>query len=319
MAISGMEVARINFSHGTLEEHASDVRMIRKINTENSFRVKVLQDLEGHRIRTGLLSNHQPVPLKKHQPLRLTREPVIGDSSVVSIDYPGSLKNIRKGQRVFIDDGTIDLRVKEAGDTALLTEGMTPQELGEQKGVNIPGVHLEFGDVSEKDKQGIAFAVEHKVDFIAQSFVRSKEDVQAIRQLIGDKLPECRIIAKIENEEGIQNLDEIIAVVDGIMVARGDLGVSLPIYEVPLIQKQIIRKCNRADKLVITATQMLESMVHEPLPTRAEVSDVANAILDGSDYVMLSAETAIGSYPIETVTMMKDIIDYTENHRKVLV
>ena len=314
MAAAGMDVVRLNFSHGSPDEHQERIYNVRAVNRKYGFRLKILQDLEGHRIRTGPLKNKSQVQLVKGKTVRITRGQAAGDAKTISIDYPGSLKDIRRGSRIFIDDGNIALLVKTSAEDLLLAEVLVGGGLKEHKGVNVPDSTLRFGGMTEKDKVNIAFGVAHGVDYIAQSFVVTHYDILEIREMIKGVLPDCGIIAKIENRDGIHNLRAIMKSSDGIMVARGDMGVSLPVYEVPVMQKKIIKQCNAAGKPVITATQMLESMIHNRMPTRAEVSDVANAILDGTDYVMLSAETAVGEYPVETVAMMDSIIRYTERH-----
>lgn len=316
MVISGMDVARLNFSHGTHEDHQGRVDTIRTINKKYRRHIKILQDLEGHRIRLGSFKNHKPVPLKKHQLISLTIEDIAGDKNIIPIDYRGDLSAIKKGQNIFIDDGNICLAVKRVETKKILTEVVFGAELKERKGVNIPDAKFKFNELSSKDKQDIEFGINNHVDYIAQSFVRNKNDILRVRNIIKDRLPGCLIIAKIENREGIKNIDEILSVSDGIMIARGDMGISLPIYEVPVIQKALIKKCNKASKFSITATQMLESMVTNPRPTRAEVSDIANAIIDGTRFVMLSAETAVGAYPVETVRLMNQVILFTETHIK---
>ena len=236
----------------------------------------------------------------------------VGEGNIIPFDYEGPLGEIKSGQFIYIDDGNIALMVTGHRKKTLKTKVIVGGLLKEHKGVNIPGVRLTFKGLSEKDRRDIGFCVENEVDYIAQSFVRTKDDILRIRELLFDK--DIQLIAKIENREGIKNIDEIINTSDGIMIARGDMGVSLPIYEIPIIQKEIIKKCNKAKKFVITATQMLESMTENRLPTRAEVTDVANAVIDGSDYVMLSAETAVGHHPVETVRMMNKIIKFTEGY-----
>jgi pyruvate kinase len=234
---------------------------------------------------------------------------------MIPFDYRGPLSTIKDGQPIFIDDGNIALEVTGRAKNSLKAKVVVGGLLKEHKGVNIPDARLEFGDISRKDIQDILFCEKHGVDYIAQSFVRTKKDILAVRKALGAG-SRCRVIAKIENKEGIKNIEEILGVSDGIMIARGDMGVSLPIYQIPIIQKMIIKKCNLAGKFVITATQMLESMTENLRPTRAEVTDVANAILDGTDFVMLSAESAVGKYPVETVGMMNNIIKFTEGHLK---
>lgn len=315
MMRSGMDVARFNFSHATHPEHARRISLIRELNKKYRRHIRILQDLEGYRIRIGELKS-KTMDLKKKQTLFLTRPGVLDEENVVSFDYEGPLKDIKAGTLIFIDDGQIALRVEKSTTKYLQTRVLIPGILKSNKGVNIPGVPLLFKGLTAKDKIDIEFGIKMGFDYIAQSFVRTKSDIQPIRQLVRNRMPACKIIAKIENREGIRNIDEIIEVSDGIMIARGDMGVSIPIYEIPMVQKAIIRKCNRAGKFVITATQMLESMVQHVRPTRAEVTDVANAILDGSDFLMLSAETAAGEHPVEAVAMMNEIIRFTEHPDK---
>jgi pyruvate kinase len=313
MMLAGMDVARLNFSHGTHADHQRRIDLIRKLNKKYRRRIRILQDLEGYRIRIGRFKKRKAVGLKKRQALFLTnRKGAPDNGTVIPFDYNGPLKDIRIGSLIYIDDGNIVLEVKGRTTDSLRTEVIIPGLLKERKGVNIPDANLQFDGLTDKDKKDIQFGIRNRVDCIAQSFVRDKEDIIHIRNLIQDSLPSCQIIGKIENRQGIENIDRILEVADGIMVARGDMGVSLPIYEIPMIQKMIIRKCNERKKSVITATQMLESMTEHIRPTRAEVTDVANAILDGSDFVMLSGETAIGRYPVETVRMMNQIVKFTE-------
>ncbi len=302
MMLAGLDVARINFSHGNLREHLKRVSLIRELNSKYRRRIKVLGDLEGYRIRIGRLK--EPIELKKNQVVSLP------------VDYKGDLREIAPGRHIYIDDGNLDLVVERHERRCLRARVVTGGLLKERKGVNIPGARLKFRGITEKDRRDISICIKHKFDYIAQSFVRTKEDILKIRALINGSLPECKIIAKIESREGIKKIDEIIAASDGIMIARGDMGVSIPIYEVPIVQKEIIRKCRRARKFAITATQMLESMTTNPRPTRAEASDVANAIIDGSHYLMLSAETSIGAHPVEAVKTMNQIIKFTEAYLK---
>lgn len=313
MMHAGLDVARLNFSHGTHREHQARIELIRQLNRKYRRRIQLLGDLEGHRIRIGSLA--KPIGLKKGQTFFLTQEEDAGSDTTVAFDYAGDLRDIKAGRYIYIDDGTIALKVEKSSARAIKTKVVVGGMLKEHKGVNIPEVTLRFSDLSKQDKEDISFCLKHKLDYIAQSFVRTKGDILAVKALLG-RNTSCKVIAKIENQEGINNIDEIIDVSDGIMVARGDLGVSLPIYQVPVIQKIIIKKCNQKKKLVITATQMLESMVENIRPTRAEVSDVANAIIDGTDFVMLSAESAVGKYPSQTVKMMNQVIVFTENYLK---
>ena len=312
MMTAGMDVARLNFSHGTHAAHARRIRLIRELNRKYRRHIKILQDLEGYRIRIGRLAGGS-LELKKGQPLILAPEDRSLGKNIVPFDYAGPLKDIKAGTQIFLDDGNIALQVARSTSRQLETRVLVPGVLKEHKGVNIPGVSLKFKGLTPKDKRDIEFGIKNRVDYIAQSFVRSKADIVPLRALIRSRLPQAKIIAKIENRQGIRNMDEIIAVSDGIMIARGDMGVSIPIYEVPMVQKEIIRKCNQAGRLVITATQMLESMCAHLRPTRAEVADVANAILDCSDFLMLSAESAAGRYPVESVRMMNEIIKFTES------
>ena len=327
MMLAGMDVARLNFSHGKPQELLHRISLIRLLNAKYRRRIKLLGDLQGHRIRVGDLS--APVELKKRQIVWLTQQKVKGTREKIPFDYQGPLRTIKNGHQIFIDDGNIALEVIGRAKNRLKAKVIVGGMLKEHKGVNIPQARLEFGGkpegsglasdsqshISQKDIQDIFFCEEHGVEYIAQSFVRTKNDILDVRKLLKSG-SRCRIIAKIENREGIKNIDEIIKVSDGIMIARGDMGVSLPIYEIPIIQKMIIKKCNRAWKFVITATQMLESMTENLRPTRAEVTDVANAIIDGTDFVMLSAESAVGKYPVETVDMMNNIIKFTEGYLK---
>lgn len=315
MMLTGMDVARLNFSHGTLAEHAEKIRLIRMLNKKYRRHIRILGDLEGYRMRIGELKGRQPVEVKKRQVLWLTTESIVGEGSRIPFDWAGSLRSIKPGQHVYIDDGLITLKVEARDKKNLKTRVIVGGLIKEHKGINLPGVRLDVTGLTRKDKEDIHFCMEHKIDSIAQSFVRDKRDILDLRAHLKGHSHRCSVIAKIENRDGIRNIDEIISVCDGIMVARGDMGISIPVYEVPYVQKKIIRKCNKAKKFVITATQMLESMTEHSIPTRAEVCDVANAILDGTDYVMLSAESAAGLYPVECVKMMNQIIKFTEEHR----
>ncbi|MCJ7508688.1 MAG: pyruvate kinase [candidate division Zixibacteria bacterium] len=316
MMLAGMNVARLNFSHGSHKEHQKRINLVRELNRKYERPIKIMQDLEGYRIRVGRFKGIKPIELKKRQTVLLTNKSYVDGKGVIPFDYQGSLHDIGIGTFIYIDDGNIALRVKNRTRDYIKAEVVIPGILAERKGINIPDMNLKFKDLTEKDKRNLQFGVRNKVDFIAQSFVRNKKDMVNIREFIGKSDFKCQLIAKIENKQGIDNIDEILDVSDGVMVARGDMGVSLPIYEVPVLQKMIIHKCNQYEKIVITATQMLESMTEHIRPTRAEVSDVANAVLDGSDYVMLSGETAIGKHPVETVKMMSQIIKFTERFQK---
>jgi pyruvate kinase len=312
MMDAGMGVARLNFSHSTLNIHLNQIQIIRKLNKKYHLNVKVLGDLEGYRIRVGRLKEGQAIKVNKGQVVWLTQENILGEGSIIPFDYKNSLNEIKKGQHIYIDDGNIALLVLEQNINMVKTRVVVPGLIKERKGINMPDSNLSFKGLTVKDKENIRFCIDNKIDYIAQSFVRSKDDILIIKEYLKNYPYKYRIIAKIENREGINNIEEIIKVCDGIMIARGDMGVSIPIHELPVVQKEIIRKCNHAKKFVITATQMLESTTENLIPERAEVSDVANAILDGSDYLMLSAETAVGLYPVECVDMMKHIIKFTE-------
>ncbi|MDD5561680.1 MAG: pyruvate kinase [Candidatus Omnitrophica bacterium] len=312
MMLAGMDVVRLNFSHGTCARHAQVIRLIRALNKKYSRHLAILGDLEGYRIRIGKLEKE--ILLRKRQRIFLSNEASFGEENIIPFDYEGPLSDIKSGSCIYVDDGNIALTVKAGSRHRLHAEVVVPGVLKSYKGINIPGINLKFGGLTDKDKKDIDFSVKNKTDYIAQSFVRSKNDILALRDELKDRHTACKIIAKIENREGLSNIDQIMAVSDGIMVARGDMGVSMPIYEIAVIQKMIIKKCKRMKKIVITATQMLESMTENLRPTRAEVTDVANALLDGSDYLMLSAETAIGKHPVESVNMMNQIIKFTEAH-----
>lgn len=319
MTLVGMDVARLNFSHGTHAQHKALLETVRCVNKKYRRHIRILLDLEGHRIRIGRLKDGKPIALKKRQTLWLIQAADhTGEGNTVSFDYADSIKDINPGQFIYIDDGRICLKVRRVENKRLKTEVIVEGLLSEKKGINIPRARLKFAGLTSKDRKDIEFGIIHGVDYMAQSFVRTSKDVKEVRRLIKDRLPECKLISKIENREGIKNIDTIIDASDGIMIARGDMGISIPIYEIPMVQKQIIKKCNRRKKFVVTATQMLEHMTDNIIPTRAEVTDVANAILDGTDFVMLSAETASGKYPVEAVKTMNQIINFTERHRGMI-
>jgi pyruvate kinase len=314
MVENGTSVFRFNFSHGTLATHQQLLDKVRAVERQLGRRVGILQDLAGPRIRTGRLAGGKPVTLRAGQRFLLYREQVLGTSKGVSIDYPGPFTNINRNQMIYVDDGKIHLQVINVGRDKLVTRVIQEGILGERKGVNIPGAPLDFPPISQKDVRDLAFAVANRVQYVAQSFVRDAKDLLEVKRRVVPSLPHCQVIAKIESREGIKNIAEILSAADGVMVARGDLGISVPIYEIPILQKWIIAACNHRRKPVITATQMLENMITHPFPTRAEVSDVANAVIDGTDFCMLSGETASGKYPVEAVKMMRTIIEHTERH-----
>ena len=313
----GMDIARFNFSHGSHEEQKGRMDMLKKIREEEKKPVAILLDTKGPEIRTGVLKDGKKVLLKEGETITLTNEEIEGDETKVSLTYKGLVDDVQIGNMILIDDGLIGLKVKEKTETDIICTIVNGGELGERKGVNVPNVPVRLPAITEKDKEDLKFGVEQKIDFIAASFVRCAEDVEQIRAILKENGGEnIHIIAKIENSEGILNIDSIIEAADGIMVARGDMGVEIPAEDVPHYQKEIIKKCNATYKPVITATQMLDSMIRNPRPTRAEVTDVANAIYDGTDVVMLSGETANGKYPLEALKMMVKIAERTEQDIK---
>lgn len=316
MIHAGMDVARLNFSHGTHESHLQNIKILRRLNKKYRRDVKILQDLEGFRIRIGELSRWpgKMIPLKKHQAVILSNNLKCFKKGIIPFDYEGPLHDIKAGSHIYIDDGNIALLVKKVFKDYLTAVALVPGTIKEHKGINIPDAKLSFDGLTEKDHTDLLFGIKHGVDFVAQSFVRNKEDALNIRRILTRHHSKAKFIAKIENHEGVKNVNEILAVCDGVMIARGDLGVCLPIYEIPFLQKMLIKKCKARGKFAITATQMLESMTEHIRPTRAEVTDVANSIIDGTDYTMLSGETAAGQYPVETVKMMRDICQYTEDY-----
>lgn len=311
----GMNIARFNFSHGDHEEQKGRMDLLKEVREEVGSPVAILLDTKGPEIRTGSLKDGKKVHLAQGKEFTLTTEMIEGDENRVSITYEGLTSDIKMDNRILIDDGLIELKVKEIIDKDIICEILNGGELGEKKGVNVPNVPIRLPAITEKDKDDILFGASQGIDFIAASFVRHAECVLEIKSLLrSHNYPYIPIIAKIENEEGIRNIDEIIQAADGIMVARGDLGVEIPEAEVPHIQKVLIEKSNENFKPVITATQMLDSMMRNPRPTRAEVTDVANAVYDGTDAVMLSGETAQGKYPVEALRMMCEIVKKSEEH-----
>ena len=320
---AGMNVARLNFSHGMQDEHALVIERIQAISARLGCSIAILQDLQGPKIRTGLLQGGQPVELVDGAKVTITTRPVIGDAQTIATTYELLPQDVKVGDRILLDDGLIELRVVDRTQTDVHCLVVHGGLLGEHKGINLPGVAVSAPALTEKDLDDLRFGVKHGVDYIALSFVRRPEDVLEAKNLIRQLQTEQKagkrvqvpisLIAKLEKPEAVARLDEILEVVDGVMVARGDLGVEMAPEKVPLIQKRIISRCNEQGLPVITATQMLESMITNPRPTRAEASDVANAILDGTDAVMLSGETAVGAYPIEAVGMMVRIALETES------
>lgn len=314
LAENGMDIARFNFSHGDYEEQKERLEMLKSVREEVGLPIAALLDTKGPEIRTGLLKDEKKVTLVAGQTYTLTTRDIIGDDQIGHINYDGLNEDVTAGNRILIDDGLIELEVQEVQDTDIVCKVLNGGELGMRKGVNVPNVKIKLPALTEKDKADIRFGIEQGFDFIAASFVRTADAIYEIRDILKETGSNIQIIAKIENAEGIENLDAIIEASDGIMVARGDMGVEIPAEQVPHIQKMIIRKCNLACKPVITATQMLDSMIRNPRPTRAEVTDVANAVYDGTDAVMLSGETAMGKYPVEALRMMVQICEDSERY-----
>jgi pyruvate kinase len=308
---AGMNVARLNFSHRSREEHAGYIRTIREVASRLNIPMAILQDLSGPRIRTGILKEKE-IQLKEGTDFTLTSRKIVGNEHEVSVNPPGLPESVKPGDVIYLDSGAMKLAVIDATATDVRCSVIVGGVLGWEKGINVPGVNLKIPSYTDKDISDLLFGVEQAVDLIALSFVRDGEDVLRLRRLLNERGADTPIIAKIEKWEAWENLDGILSAADSLMVARGDLGVEIPIEKIPLIQKEIIRRCNHAGKPVITATQMLESMINSPFPTRAEVSDIANSIIDGTDAVMLSGETAVGRYPAEAVRVMTQIALETE-------
>src|SRR5579884_1336983 len=318
---AGMNVARLNFSHGKQEDHAAVIERIRALSDRLGSPIAILQDLQGPKIRVSSLQGGQPVKLVDGAMLTITTKDIEGNEKIIPTTYEALPQDVQPGDRILLDDGLLELRVLSTTDTDVVCQVVHGGMLKEHKGINLPGIAVSAPALTEKDRDDLKFGVAHGVDYVALSFVRRPEDVLEAKYLIrqfqmeskGKKAPEpIPLIVKLEKPEAVAHLDAILEVTDGVMVARGDLGVEMSLEKVPLIQKRVIAKCNELGLPVITATQMLESMVTNPSPTRAEVTDVSNAILDGTDAVMLSAETAAGSYPLEAVQMMVRIALETE-------
>ena len=315
---SGMNVMRLNFSHGDFEEHGARIKNIREVMKETGKYIAIMLDTKGPEIRTGKLVNGEDVLLKAGNKIVITTDySFVGNADKISVSYPGITKDLKAGDTILLDDGLIGLTVdKIEGDEVFCTINNTG-ELGGTKGVNLPGVSVGLPALAEKDIADLKFGCEQGVDYIAASFIRKASDVAEVRKVLDENGGHnIKIMSKIESQEGIDNFDEILELSDAIMVARGDLGVEVPAEEVPFMQKMMIRKCNAAGKPVVTATQMLDSMIRNPRPTRAEAGDVANAILDGTDGVMLSGESAKGKYPAEAVKMMATISARTDEFKK---
>jgi pyruvate kinase len=309
---AGLDVARLNFSHGTHPEKLKLIEMVRKVAREEGKNICILGDLQGPKIRTGRLEDRKPVQLVAGQSLTITPRDVAGNAAVISTTFRTLAENLEAGARILLSDGLIELRVLEVKGADVECEVVNGGMLGENKGINLPGIAVRVPSLTEKDEEDLEFAIKNNVDAIAVSFVRTADDVRLVKERIASLGTDTWVVAKLEKPQAIEHLDEIFQVTDGVMVARGDLGVEVPPEKVPAIQKLVIRKAAEYRKPVITATQMLESMIENPRPTRAEASDVANAVYDGTDAVMLSAESAAGKYPVEAVKMMAKIIIETE-------
>ena len=326
LVLAGMNVMRCNFSHGDFEEHGKKMQTMREVNAELGTHCAILLDTKGPEIRTGDFEGGF-TEFKKGQVSTICVEDIVGTADRFTISYKDLYKDVKPGGFILVNDGQVELLVDHVEGTDIVCVCANDGKVKNKRGINVPGIELGFEFISEKDRADLVFGCEQDVDYIAASFVRRPQDVLDVKKvLVENGKPEIQIIAKIENSEGVEKMDDIIKVADGIMVARGDLGVEVPAEDVPLIQKEIIRKCKAAGKIVITATQMLESMQENPRPTRAEVSDVANAIFDGTDAIMLSGESAQGKYPEEAVMVMNKIalktestLDYASLHRKAVL
>jgi pyruvate kinase len=310
----GMDVARLNFSHGTHEEHARNIQRIRRAARKEGRTVCILQDLQGPKIRTGRLKGHEPVLLKTGSEVTITSRDVVGTSSLIATTFASLAAEVSPGARILLSDGLIELRVRVVRDGDVECDVVNGGTLAEHQGINLPGVALTIPALTDKDRKDLEFGIEHEVDMVAISFVRSASDVREVKQLVLNHDSVIPVIAKLEKPQALEQLEEIFEAADGVMVARGDLGVEMLPEQVPVIQKHVIRRAADWRKPVIIATQMLESMIENPRPTRAEASDVANAIFDGTDAVMLSGETAGGQYPRETVAMMSRIVVEAEQN-----
>ena len=307
----GVDVFRLNFSHGTWSEHLKSIKLIRKLEKELDLSVSIMQDLQGPKIRLGKIKNGEAF-LKNGSDFTLTKEDLEGDERVSSVSFPEVIDEVKSGETVYIDDGKIKLKVKKKDDKSLLTQVVEGGVINDHKGLNFPDTYLTIPAITEKDKEDLQFGLKNGIDLVALSFVKAPEDVIHLRKIMEKEGKVVPIVSKIEKWEAVRNLKKILEVTDAAMVARGDLGAELPIEDIPLIQRSMISLCNAKGKPVITATQMLNSMIESPVPTRAEVNDISNAIFEGTDAVMLSNETAIGKFPVETVQMMRKVILKTE-------
>jgi len=316
LAMAGANVFRLNFSHGSHDVHQANIEIIRQVNAEMNWNLGILQDLQGPKIRVGEVENNG-VEIKPGEPITITNDPVIGTSSLVSTVYQNLPNDVVPGDRILIDDGNLEVVVNDTDGKNVNCTVIHGGILKSRKGINLPNTKVSAPSLTEKDIEDLAFGLSQDVDWIALSFVRSAEDIVDLRERIQKAGKHCKIVAKIEKPEALENIDAIIEATDAIMVARGDLGVEVPMEIVPLWQKRMVEKCKLASKPVIIATQMMESMITNPRPTRAETNDVGNAVLDGADAVMLSAETASGKYPVNAVKAMSSIISYLEQNADI--
>jgi len=314
---AGLDVARLNFSHGVHAEKLKLIEMVRKVGREEGKNICIMGDLQGPKIRTGKLENRTPVQLVAGQTLTITPREILGNATLISTTFKTLAENLESGSRILLSDGLIELSVLQVRGDDVECTVINGGQLGEHKGINLPGIPVRVPSLTEKDEIDLEFAIRSGVDAIAVSFVRTADDIRHVKDRIASLGADTWVIAKLEKPQAIENLESILEIADGVMVARGDLGVEMPPEKVPAIQKHVIRRAAEYRKPVITATQMLESMIENPRPTRAEASDVANAIYDGTDAVMLSAETAAGKYPVEAVKMMEKIVCETESQMRL--
>ena len=319
---SGMNIARLSFAHGSHKDHAELIVRVREVSEQRKMPLPILQDLSGPKLRIGTFAN-PPVELSRGSQFTLTTRPKLGDAEGVSITCPELVQDAKPGDSILLADGEIELAVTTTTETDAICEVIVGGELSSNKGISAPSVVLKQAIPTPKDIEDVIFGIEHGVDWVAQSFVRSADELHTLREVIRQNGGDIPIIAKLEKREALDNLDEIIEAADSVMIARGDLGLEIPLHEVPIVQKEITRASNRAGKPVITATHMLDSMINNPRPTRAEVTDVANAIFDGTDAIMLSGETAVGKYPVKATRMMANValateagLDYTERLKR---
>lgn len=313
LVLKGMNCARINLSHATEESALETIDVVRQVRNSTGLPVAIMYDTKGPEFRTGNFEDEDGVKVKIDDTIKMVKETVIGNREHFSVNHPEAIDYIQVGAHVLVDNALLDLEVIEKGEDYVVLKALNNGEIKSHKTLNVPGINLNLPFISEIDKKDITFAAKHSCDYLALSFVNTPEDVIAARKVIEDAGGDARIISKIESQTGVENLDEIVSVSDGIMVARGDLGVEVPMEELPIIQKQIITKCREHGKFAIVATEMLASMYTNPRPTRAEVSDIANAVIDGTDCVMLSGETTVGKYPIQAVDFMARICEHVES------